>query len=91
MLYLGHGEPFTVGQMTQGCVECSRAHRIGSELGSEGLDAVLGPLTVLPGELSIDSESGFRCPIGAVLRIKKTDRSGLVISYLFERIYLEHP
>lgn len=37
MLYLGHGEPFTVGQMTQGCVECSRAHRIGSELGSEGI------------------------------------------------------
>lgn len=53
-----------------------RSHKIGIELGMEGPDAVLRPLSVL----SVGSDSAFRCTVGALLRVKKTDRTDLVIS-----------
>lgn len=65
---------FTSGQMTRVC--WMRSYKIGTELGMERPDAVLRPLRVL----SLGSESAFRCTVGALLRVKKTDRTGLVIS-----------
>lgn len=64
---------FASGQMTQRCVEW-RSHKIGIELGMEGPDTGLRPLRVL----SVGSESVFRCTVGALLRVKKTDRTDLV-------------
>ena len=62
---------FASGQMTQGCVEWGVIR-----LAMQGPDAVLRPLRVL----SVGSESAFRCTVGALLRVKKTDRTDLVIS-----------
>ena len=53
-----------------------RSHKIDTEWGMEGPDAVLRPLRVL----SVGFESAFRYTVGALLRIKKTDRIDLVIS-----------